>query len=107
MKYKFKDAFNEAMDLGDTPDLFDPTKREFVEDPIRHPVRKLYPNLGKKGQSYFELLVSSGYKTLLGRLKFYTKKDITLGNLPSILESVGEAAGQIMGFEAEHKDELL
>ena len=106
MKYKFKDAFNEAMDLGDTPDLFDPTKREFVEDPKRHPVRKLYPNLGKKGQSYFELLVSSGYKTLLGRLKFYTKKDITLGNLPSILESVGEAAGQIMGFEAEHKDEL-
>ena len=105
MKYKFKNAFNEAMDLGDTPDLFDPTKKNLVQN-TKHTVEELYPELGPNGQKYLELITSNSYKNLIKRLKIYTKKDITRGNLPSILESVGEAAQQIMGFEANHKDEL-
>ena len=105
MKYKFKNAFNEAMDLGDTPDLFDPTKKNLVQN-IKHTVEELYPELGPNGQKYLELITSNSYKKLIERLKVYTKKDITRGNLPSILESVGVAAQQIMGFEAAHKDEL-
>lgn len=105
MKYKFKNAFNEAMDFGDAPDLFDPTKKNLVQN-TKHSVEELYPELGPNGQKYLELITSNSYKELIKRLKFYTKKDITRGNLPSILESVGEAAQQIMGFEADHKDEL-
>ena len=99
----------EAVDPGSAPQFFNPSKIRKIEqgDPR---VEELMPDQGKNDpdvQRYLELIASKSYEDVLKKVQHYTGRDPATLQMAEVVGSVMGALGDIIGFEAEHKRELI
>lgn len=95
---------NEAIDTGNTPGLFHPSKQAKYASPLD--IEKLFPNLGGEAKRYIETITSDSYKKTIERLERYTGKPARQFNLPSLMSTIMVAMQKVEALQKGHEQKL-
>ena len=95
---------NEAIDTGDTPGLFHPSKQAKYASPLD--IEQLFPNLGGDAKRYIETITSDSYKKTIERLERYTGKPARQFNVPSLMATIMAAMQKVQALQQGHEQKL-
>ena len=100
----------EAIDIGDLPDLIDPSKRSKIEDEKDY-VEQILPDLGPEADRYLEIITSESYKQNIQRIAHYLNISVAeiqnkFPNYPTIMMLAFKTLRDISNIESSYHDRL-
>lgn len=100
----------EAIDTGEFPSGFHPSKRRRVEE-IIHDVEQIFPSLGPNEKRYLEHITSESYKTTVQNLARYLEVDIEqleedFSDVNSFATLLMQTVAHVDAIEQHYKSEL-
>jgi len=95
---------NEALDTGESPQLFHKSKQDLYKDTIG--VEAILPNLGPEAQRYIEMVTSESYKQVVTRLSRYINRPAQNIQIPELIGLVMSAIQRVGVIQQGHEKAL-
>ena len=106
---KSRKGVSEAIDIGDYPDYFDPSKKELFDE--KDYVEQILPDLGPAADRYLEMITSESYKKNVDRICHYLNIDKNqlksrFRNVPTMLATAMSTLSDIQRIERSQRKNL-